>query len=591
VPVPSLTPDQLQARLDVAWRPLLEATTSPRISAEARRRLLTMTLNVEPGVNGTSRLRTPFRRPLIVAFTLVTLVLLIACVNVANLLLARGATRAREMAMRLALGAGRGRVLRQLLVESALLAVAGTGLGMWIAWFGSDAVAGLMGVRLEVANDTAMALDVAPNWRVFAGTVLVATLTTLFFGLAPAWRASATAPAALANSGRIVESHGRLASSLIVAQVALSLLLVIGAGLFTRSLFNLRALDRGFAPGNVLLAGFNASRAGLSPDELRAFNQSVMRSVEGLPGVGAVSLGAITPLEGGGMSTPMTVNGVSTGLSEIYFNVVAPGYFEITGTPLLHGRDFTDADDAAAAPVALVNETFVRRHLQDGNALGQRILMPGAEREMTIVGVVKDAVYETLRAAPPPTMYASYLQTRGRPMTLVIDARAPLSDVAAAVRAAVQPKVPATPMRIRSFAAQIENSLFQARLMMSLSSIFGGLALLLAAIGLYGLMSYGVATRTHEIGVRLALGARPTSVLGMVMGRAMRMVAAGIAIGLPIAWLSSRLVQSLIFGLAPTDFATIAASVVLLVLVGIAAAALPARRAAKLDPVRAIHVE
>jgi predicted permease len=552
---------------------------------------MTMTVTVEPGANGTSRLRPSMRRPLIVAFALVTLVLLIACVNVANLLLARGATRAREIALRLALGAGRGRIFRQLLVESALLAVAGTGLGLWIAWVGSDAVAGLMGVMAEVPNDTAMALAVAPNWRVFSGTVLVATLTTLIFGLAPAWRASATSPGTLANAGRIAESHGRLASSLIVAQVSLSLLLVIGAGLFIRSLYNLRTLDRGFTPGNVLLAGFNASRADLSPDQLRALNQSVMRSVEGLPGVGAVSLAAITPLEGGGISMPMTVNGVSTGLSEIWLNVVSPRYFEITGTPVLNGRDVTDADDADAPAVALVNETFVRRHLRPGNPLGQRILMPGMKRDMEIVGVVKDAAYESLRAAPPPTMYASYLQTRGRPMTLVIDARAPLTDVAAAVRAAVQPRVPTTPMRIRSFSEQVENSLFQARLMMSLSSIFGGLALLLAAIGLYGLMSYTVATRTREIGVRLALGARPARVLALVLGRAMRMVIAGIAVGVPLALLSSRLVRGLIYGLEPTDAATIGASVVLLVIVGIAAAALPARRAAKLDPVRAIYVE
>ena len=591
VPVASLTREQLQARLDVAWRSILEATISPRVSAESRRRTLTMTVNVEPGVNGTSRLRQSMRRPVIVAFALVTLVLLIACVNVANLLLARGATRAREIAMRLAIGAGRGRILRQLLVESALLAAAGTGLGLWVAWFGSDAVAAIMGVRLEVPNDTAMALDVAPNWRVFSGTVLVAALTTLIFGLAPAWRASATSPGSLANAGRIAESHGRLASSLIVAQVSLSLLLLIGAGLFIRSLYNLRTLDRGFTAGNVLLAGFNASRADLSPDQLGAFNQSVMRSVEGLPGVGAVSLAAITPLAGGGMSAPMTVNGVSTGLSEIWFNVVAPRYFEITGTPVLDGRDFTDADDAAAPAVALVNETFVRRHLRPGSPLRQRILMPGMKRDMEIVGVVKDAVYESLRAAPPPTMYASYRQVRPRPMVLVIDARAPLTDVAAVVRAAIQPKVPTTPMRIHSFAEQIENSLFQARLMMSLSSIFGGLALLLAAIGLYGLMSYTVATRTREIGVRLALGARPARVLALVLGTAMRMVIAGIAVGVPLALLSSRLVRGLIYGLEPTDAPTIAASVVLLVIVGIAAAALPARRAARLDLVSAIHVE
>ena len=592
VPARSLTHEQLQAGLDVAWRSVLEATTPARVTGEARKRALSMTLTVEPGMNGASRLRAPMRRPLTVALVLVTLVLLIACVNVANLLLARGATRARELAMRLALGAGRGRILRQLLVESALLAIAGTGLGLWIAWFGSAAVAELMGVRTQVP-DTAMGLDVAPNLRVFAATALIAGLTTLIFGLAPAWRASGTPRRAVADTGRIAESHGRLASTLIVAQVSLSLVLLIGAGLFMRSLHNLRTLDRGFVSGEVLLASFNAERSGLTPEQLHAFNQSVLRTVETLPGVGAASLAAMTPLQGGGMSQPMLVNGVSTGLSEIYFNFIGPRYFEILGTPLLAGRDFTNGDDATSPAVAIVNETFVRRHLQPGNPLGQRVAMIGffAIGDMAIVGVVKDAVYESLRAAPPPTVYVSYLQTRARPMQLVIDARASLNDVAATVRAAIQPKVPATPMRIRSFAAQIENSLFQARLMMSLTAIFGGLALVLAAIGLYGLMSYTVTARTHEIGVRLALGARPSRVQAMVLGRAMRMVIAGIAIGLPVAVLSSRLVRSLIFGLTPTDTMTIAASAVLLLLVGIAASALPARRAATLDPVTAIRVE
>jgi predicted permease len=592
VPARSLTREQLQAGLDVAWRRVLEATTPGRVTGEARTRALSMTLTVERGINGASRLRAPMRRPISVALALVTLVLLIACVNVANLLLARGASRGRELAMRLALGAGRGRILRQLLVESALLAIAGTGIGVWIAWFGSGAVSDVMGARMQVP-DTAMGLEVAPNWRVCATTALVAGVTTVIFGLVPAWRASGTPHGTLANTGRIVESHGRLASSLIVAQVSLSLLLVIGAGLFMRSLHNLRTLDRGFAPGNVLLASVNPERAGLTPAQLLDFNRSVLRRVEALPGVGAVSLGAITPLQGGGMSQPMVVNGVSTGLSEIHFNLVAPRYFEILGTPLLAGRDFTAGDDAAAPAAAIVNETFVRRHLQPGNPLGQRVAMSGffAKGEMGIVGVVKDAVYESMRAAPPPTLYVPYLQTRGRPMHLVIDARAPLHDVAATVRAAVQPMVPATPMRIRSFAAQIESSLFQARLMMSLTTIFGVLALVLAVVGLYGLMSYTVAGRTREIGVRLALGARPARVQRMVLAQALRMVVIGIAIGLPIAWLSSRLVRSLLFGLEPTDGLTITASVVILLTAGIAAAALPARRAATLNPVAAIHYE
>jgi predicted permease len=341
----------------------------------------------------------------------------------------------------------------------------------------------------------------------------------------------------------------------------------------------------------VLLARFDPRRAGLSSPELRAFNQSVLRTVETLPGVGAASLAVVTPLQGGGMSTPMTVNGVSTGDAEVYFNIISPRFFEIVGTPLVAGRDFTDADDDKAPPVAVVNEAFVRQHAASGHPLGQRIQITPQSPEMQIVGVVKDAVYETLREAPPATVYASYLQTRGRPMTLVIDSRGQLNDVAASVRAAIQPKAPATPMRIQPFAAQIERSLFQARLMRSLTAIFGGLALVLAAVGLYGLMAYMVAMRTREIGIRLALGAGPGHALGMVLGKSLRMVAMGIAVGLPIALVSSRLVQGLIFGVKATDAATIAASALLLVVVGAAAAALPARRAATLDPVRAMHVE
>ena len=590
VAAPTLTRGQLQARLDVAWRQLLEATTPTSLSADARRRALSMTLSVANGANGTSRLRGPMRMPLTVAYALVTLVLLIACVNVANLLLARGAARAREIALRLAIGAGRSRIMRQLLVESAMLAAAGAAAGVWIAWFGSDAIADVIVARSAGPDASEAALAVAPNARAFGVTALIAASTTLIFGIVPAWRASVTSPGVAANGGRVAESHGRLASVLIVAQVSLSLVLVIGAGLFTRTLHNLRTVDRGFVPGNVLLASFDPRRAGLSSPELQAFNQSVLRTVKTLPGVGAASIAAITPLQGGGMSTPMTVNGVSTGLEEVYFNIIGPRFFEIVGTPLLTGRDLTEADDANTPAVALVNETFVRKHVT-GDPLGQRVLISPMSPEMQIVGVVKDAVYETLRAAPPATVYASYLQTRGRPMTLVIDARGPFSDVAATVRAAIQPKVPATPMRMRSFAAQIEDSLFQARLMRSLTAIFGLLALLLAAVGLYGLMSYMVATRTREIGVRLALGARPARVLRMVLGNALRMVVFGIVAGLPLALLASRLIASMVFGLTPTDAVTIGAAVAVLTVVGAASAALPAHRAATLNPVTAIHVE
>ena len=590
-PAAGMTRDQLQARLDVAWRQLLEATTPTTISAEARKRALSMTVQVESGRTGTSRLRRDLQSPLGVAMVLVTLVLLTACVNVANLLLARGAARAREVALRLAIGAGRGRIIRQRLVESAMLAAAGSAAGVLIAWFGSDWITSLIAVRMAGPDNNIMRLDVAPNWRVLGVTVLIVMVTTLLFGIVPALRASMTPPGSLANSGRVAESHGRLSSALIVAQVSLSLVLVIGAGLFARTLHNLRTLDRGFGPGNVLLARFDPGRLGLTSPQLQAFNREILRGVERLPGVGAASMSAITPLQGGGMSAPITVNGVSTGLEEVYWNTVAPRFFEIVGTPLLAGRDFDAGDDSNGPPVAIVNAAFVGRHLEGLPPLGQRVKLPGPVSEMQIVGVVKDAVYESLRAAPPPTVYASYLQTRGRPMSLVIDARAPIADVSAALRADVQPKVPAAPIIIRSFRWQIENSLFEERLMMGLTMIFGGLAVLLAAIGLYGLMSYMVATRTREIGVRLALGARPARVLRMVLGNAIRMVTIGIIIGLPLALLSSRLIESMVFGLTPTDALTIGGAIAVLAIVGAASAALPACRAATLNPVTAIHVE
>lgn len=589
-PAASLTHQQLQSRLDVAWAQLLQDTTPTTMTPEARQRALSMTLKVESGATGTSRLRRELRVSLSVAMALVTLVLLIACVNVANLLLARGATRSREIALRLAIGASRGRIVRQLLAESALLATVGTTLGLLLAWMGSTALLGLIG-EAAGPDATIAFLDVAPNWRIAGVTAIVVAATTLLFGMAPAWRASATRPASVSSSSRAFESHGRLAATLIVAQVSLSLVLVIGAGLFGRSLHNLRSLDRGFTAEGVVLASFDPTRAQLASPELVRFNQSVLQTVEALPGVRSASIAAVTPLQGGGMSTPMTINGVSTGENEIYFNVIGPRFFQIVGTAIVAGRDFAATDEATAPAVTIVNEALVREYLGGGNPVGQRVLYPGGKRQMQIVGVVKDAVYETLRAPAPPTVYMPYLQGRGRPMTLVIDASGPVADVASTVRRAIQPRVPATPMRIRTFAAQIESSLFAERLMMLLTTIFGVLALLLAAVGLYGLISYTVATRTREIGVRLALGARPARVVSMVLGNALRMVTIGVFIGLPAAWLLSRLISRLVFGLSSTDVVTMAAAAALLALVGVVSAALPARRAALVDPVTSIHVE
>jgi predicted permease len=591
-PAASQSRAQVQSGLDVAWPQILDATTRPNMSPDARKRALSMTLTVEDGATGTSTMRRDLAIPLTAALALVTLVLIIACVNVANLLLARGATRTREISLRLAIGAGRGRIVRQLLVESALLAAVGAAAGLAIAWAGSAALAGLIEARAVGPDGDIAFLDVAPNLRIVIATMVAAIMTTLGFGTVPAWRASSTAPGSAAASTRGVESHSRVGGWLIVAQVSLSLVVVFGAGLFTRSLQGLRAIDRGFEPGRVLLVGVNPIRSVKSLDEIVAFNQSLLRQAETLPGVGAASLAAMTPLQGGGMSQPMKVNGVSTGLNEIYFNFIAPRYFDIVGTPIVMGRDFAESDNANAPLVAVVNQAFVSQYLEGLEPLGQRAQMTFfTKTEMTIVGVVKDAVYESLRAPAPPTLYASYLQVMGRPMNLVIDARSPVPELAATLRGAIQPRVPAAPLRVRTLAAQFDNHLFEERLLVLLTSIFGALALTLAAVGLYGLMSFSVATRAREIGIRLALGARPGNVTRMVLANALRMVAIGVAIGLPLAWLASRLVSRLTFGVQSTDALTIASSIVILVSVGLVAAALPARRAAHVDPVTSIRVE
>jgi predicted permease len=590
-PARGLAPEHLQAALDVAWPGILGATLPDGIGADARARTLTMTVSVQPGAQGTSRIRARFRTTLVVAMALVSLVLVLACINVATLLLARAAVRAREVALRFAIGAGRTRVLRQLLTESALLAALGTLMGLALGIGGSHGLVALVAEGVRGPDASEVSLDIVLSWRVSAAASAALVATTLLFGLAPAWRASQTSPrAASGGANRVTESPGRLAASLLVAQVALSMALVAAAGLFTRSLYNLRTVDRGFRTDDVLLVSFDPTRGRRTSPDLRDFNRSVLAAVEHRPGVRAASLAAVTPLQGGGMSAPVFVNGVLTG-EETYFNVVAPGYFGIMHTDLRAGRDFSPLDDASHPAVAVVNEMFVRRHLQRDGALGQRVSFTGTADGLQIVGVVRDAVYETLRAAPPPTVYMSYLQQRGRPMTLVVEASGSVSAAAAGVRAALQPDLPVQPLPVRTLAAQVDGSLIRERLMALLTTLLGTLALTLAAVGLYGLVSYSVTSRTREIGVRLALGAQHTAIERWVLQQALRLVALGMVIGLPTSWLLSRLVRAMMFGVTPADPATMVGSVGVLTLVGVLAALGPARRAARIDPVLSLRSE
>jgi predicted permease len=588
-----LSRDALAAGLAVQWSRYVQSTLDPRLGADARGRALSSTIGTRPGATGSSPLRTEFQKPLLVLMAAVGLVLLIACVNVANLLLARAAPRDREIALRLALGASRGGLIRQLLTESALLAALGAVLGILVAVWGSSIPIQLMTTASSGPSAVnPIALDVGPSWRILIFATLAAVLATFLFGLAPAWRVTFTTPAAAKNTGsaRLLRPGGRLAQLLVAAQVAISLPLLMGAGLFARTLDNLRMLDRGFRHEDVLLIDVDARRTEKDKPALQAFYQQTLASVEQLPGVTVASLSAVTPLMGGGISMPIAVNDQPVG-GELHFNVIAPRYFEVLGTPFVLGRDFTNGDNATAPPVAIVNEAFVRQYMKDGVPLGQSVSVVGSPQDMQVVGVVSDAVYESLRQTPPPTVYAAYLQSAVDTVTLEIHAPGAPAQVTAAIQRQVQPTLAGKPLRVRTLTSQLESGLVRERLMTTLASIFGVLALSLAVFGMYGVLAFSVARRTGEIGVRMALGARQSQVLREILQDAGRMVGLGMVIGLPFAWMASTLVSSMLFGIAPHDPATSAGSIVVLLCAAFVAAFLPARRAARVDPMTTLRVE
>jgi predicted permease len=591
-PRANLSLPQLAAQARERWTQLLEAAASPKRTPDEQRRLQAETLGVVSGRTGTSLLRRNFQSSLQVALGFVFLVLLIACVNVANLLLARGTTRQREIAVRLSIGAGRWRIVRQLLTECALIAIAGAIAGSAIAWAGSRGLVSLIAQREGGPDASKVVLDLTPDWMMLGATLVMVTLTVLVAGSAPAWRASRVQPgAALGASTRIAESLGRIGSSLVVVQVAMSLVLVIGAGLFARTLYNLRTLDRGFAVDDVLVVEVPAGRAGYTGPRLQALQRELLDFMRQLRGVRAAAVTSITPLAGGGISQGITVNGVPIAETELHFNNVGPGYFGVLHTPIVVGRDFADSDGPAGPFVAIVNEAFVAQYLTGVNPLGQRVNVIGSTRaDMEIVGVVKDAVYETLRQTPPPTVYAAH-QQRISSASFVVHAPGAVAAVAASIHAEVQPRLGGRRPRIHTLNDQLERSLVLERLLARVALIFGSLALTLAAVGLYGLAAYWVASRTREIGVRVALGARSAQILSLVLGDTMRMVAAGVGVGVLAAWGLGRLVSGMIFGLTATDTVTMIAGVGVLLATGALAGLAPASRATRIDPQTALRNE
>lgn len=578
---------QIGAHLAAIW-PNVARTIAPSGAPEARMKALAeSTFQFLPGGTGYTYLRETFRKPLLVLMAVVALVLLIACANVANLLLARSAARQREIAVRLAIGAGRGRIIRQLLTESVLLSSLGAAFGIGLAWLVSRSL-----IDLLATGPARVIFDLTPNPHVLGFTGAIAIATGVLFGLVPAFQTTAAGSSPVLDGDvRMGRSRSRLLSSLVSAQVALSLLLLVGAGLFVRTLRNLQNLAPGFQPEGVLLVSVSGQREGYRDDRLMAFNNELLDQVQRVPGVMSASISNNTPMSGGTwtqaavpMGQPLPEN------DNADFVAVGPRHFETMRTPLLSGREFTEHDNGSPS-VAIVNETFARLYFPNQNPVGQHLSATGFRptADLEIVGEVKDTITDGLRSAPPATVYVSYFQRASDEAALEIRVVGPLSEVSSAIQKELQPRLPSTPVAVRALTDQLEATLLQERMMATLASGFGVLALVLACIGLYGLLAYSVARRTKELGIRMALGAQQRRVIAMVVKAAIRLVAIGIALGLPAAWLASRWVESMLFGLTPTDPATIAGAAGLMISAALLAAYLPARRASRVDPMTALR--
>ncbi len=576
---------------------------------EANRYKVDARLMVASGSQGLSDLRRQFSQSLFVLMLIVALALLVACANVAGLLLARGVTRRKEMAVRLALGAGSLRLARQLFTESLLLACLGSLLGLLLAWWGTRLLLPLLS-QGEIPNY----LSLNPDLRMLGFAAGVGVLTSMLFGLAPAFLAtrvelqSTLKQDSLGMRGRSARlSFGQV---LVIAQVALSLLLLVGAGLFVRSLQKLQQVETGYARENVLvlkLEPVGGDKKGAIFPQLAALYDELLRRVEGLPGVRQASLVGYSPISRREWlvmgqnpevsNNPMYVDGYTPGPDEdmtINHMTVYPHSFATLGIPLLAGRDIGPQDTQESQRVAVINESMGRRFFGAENPIGRRfgVAYPMRARPMEIIGVVKDAKYINLRQEGRPMFYMPFAQpsTGMGQMTLVVRTAGDTAPIAAAMQREAQALDPAMPrFEVETLAAQLNVSLTQERLVATLSSVFGLLALVLVCIGLYGVLAYDVARRTHEIGIRMALGASARQIVRLVLGETLWVVGIGAVIGLGAALAATRWVKSLLFGLQPHDPLTIGLAVLLLLAVAAVAGYLPARRASRVDPMVALR--
>jgi predicted permease len=585
---PGVSIEQARAEMSVLW----QWTIADEFKANGDRSAFDTKMEVQPAGAGLSHVRDQYAKPALLLMGVVALLLLIACTNVASLLLTRGAARQREMALRVSLGAGRFRLLRQGLTESLLLAAAGGLLGILLAYWGTGAL-----VRIIASGRERVELQARPDWVVLLFTAGAALLTGVLFGLAPAWRASGCAPAAsLRDSGRAGETKLRrlFGECLVVTQVAFSVALLSAASLFVRHLSNLERLDLGFHRDHVLLVDLNAASSGYDRERLSRAYQELLGRLEAIPGVRSATICAIVPTSGVGAMRTAAVEGYQAKPGERRFlseNWVAPKYFATLGIPLVMGRDFSFEDQGRPRAV-IVNETLVRYFFGNGNPIGRHITFDGDDQPFEIVGVVGNMKSTDMREPSLRFVYFNMFQMGRNFSHFALRTAVKPAAVAGEVRRVVRASLKTVPVvDVKTLADQVDASIVPERLMAMLSGLFGGLGALLAAIGLYGLLSYTVARRTNEIGIRMALGATESAMSRMVLGDALRMVCAGLAIGAPMAlWgksFAARLIQDLpVKSGAPVVFGAVAMMAVALV-----AAYVPARRAARVEPVEALRYD
>ena len=573
-----------------------------------RQAYLQLRLRLDPAGQGLSALRQQFSRPLWIVMGIVGFLLLIACANLAGLLLARATAREREIAVRCAIGAGRSRIVRQLMTESILLAVAGGVLGMALAWIGSRTLLALM----EHGRNP-VTLRVNPDPVVLGFALAITLLTAIVFGTLPALRAAHTDPAnGLAPSRRIAGAtigNHRLGKSLVIVQVALSLVLLVGAGLLTRTLANLSSFYPGFDRENVLLFSVDPSLVGYKVSAVRSpaggdenvvpLYEQLLARIRAIPGVSSASMSTHEPLSTNVSDTSVRVQGSPSAngsdLTSVDVEPIGPDYFATMQIPLLHGREFT-ADDRNGTPeVAVVNESMARHYFGDADPIGRLISIPlyrGDSSWMRIVGEVRDIKVHDLREHATLMLYVPMLQAPEGEATFEIRTTVNPESIQTAALSAVQSVDRRLPVyRFKTLDDQLAASVVEERLVASLSGAFGLLALLLTCVGLYGLMAYAVNRRTSEIGVRMALGAQRGRIAGMILREALLLVGCGVAIGIPAASLASRLIASQLFGLRPGDPVTFVSVCVLMAAMTVIASYLPARRAASVDPMQALRSE